>query len=94
MSPAAFLLLLPLLSAVVIQLLLKRNATISALVSVASSIVCLGISISLLLGHAPDSVVLLFNWIDIGSLALEVALPHICPGPGIAPINGLLKPSR
>lgn len=74
MSPAAFLLLLPLLSAVVIQLLLKRNATISALVSVASSIVCLGISVSLLLGHAPDSVVLLFNWINLDSLKLPIEI--------------------
>ena len=74
MTPAAFLLLLPLLSAAAILLLLQRHATLSALVSVGSSIACLSLSIALLLGDAPNSVVLLFNWIDLGSLTLPIAL--------------------
>ncbi len=73
MSPAALLLFLPLLAAAVITLFLKRNATVSALVSVASALVCLAISISLLAGGT-DAREVLFNWIDLGSFKLPIEL--------------------
>jgi NADH-quinone oxidoreductase subunit L len=72
MSPAALLLLLPLASATLITLALKRNATLSSLLSVGSAIVCLIISLTMLGGA--DSVVTLFNWIDLDSLQLPIAL--------------------
>jgi NADH-quinone oxidoreductase subunit L len=74
MTTASLLLILPLVSAALILLALKKNATLSALVSVASALVCLGISLTLLFGKAPDEVQLLFHWIDLGSLKLPIEL--------------------
>lgn len=74
MSPAALLLLLPLLSATLILILLRPNPTVSALVSLGSSLACLLISVTLLMGTEADGVHLLFNWIDIGSLKLPIDL--------------------
>lgn len=75
LSSAALLLALPLLSATLICLFLKKNGTISSLVSVASALICLGLSLSLLFGHGEDHVQLLFNWINLGDvLTLPIEL--------------------
>lgn len=74
MTTAALLLLLPLVSAALILLVLKKNATISSLVSVISVLITLAISLSLLFSDSTESTQLLFNWIDIGSLKLPIEL--------------------
>ncbi len=73
MFPAALLLLLPLASAVVITIGLQKKATLSAMISVASALVCLAISV-LLLKTPGDSNVVLFHWINLASLQLPIEL--------------------
>ncbi|WP_353567671.1 NADH-quinone oxidoreductase subunit L [Haloferula sargassicola] len=65
------LLLLPLCAAAVNQLYLKRNAFLASMVSVASVVVTLGISFSLL---GKDEMTAPFPWITIGDFTLPIQL--------------------
>ncbi len=70
--PAYLLLLLPLVSAFIIGLGLKRQHQLSAVLATLSALVCLLISCSLLFGNAPDGVTPLFSWIKLGTFELSI----------------------
>jgi NADH-quinone oxidoreductase subunit L len=70
--PPYLLLLLPLATATVIGLGLKRQGQLSALAATASALVCLVISCMLLFGKAPDANTTLFSWVKMGDFQLTI----------------------
>lgn len=71
MSPAWYLLLLPLAVAAVNHLLLSKQHNIAALVSTASAVVAFGIAVSLL-SSTPISKP--YTWISVGDWQLEIGI--------------------
>jgi NADH-quinone oxidoreductase subunit L len=71
MSPAWYLLLLPLVIAAVNHLLLSKQHTIAALVSTASAIATFGIAVSLLGSTASPEP---YTWISVGDWNLEIGI--------------------
>jgi NADH-quinone oxidoreductase subunit L len=84
MSPAAIILFLPLLTAAAILLGLKRNATLSALLSTGSVVVTFLLSLGLLLkGDASNGTQLISTWIkfsDTFSLDITLKLDALSKG--------------
>lgn len=75
-SSPAVILLLPFFSAVLILLVLKRSAGVSALVATGSALLTLVLSIGVLMkGGAAESAVL-YNWSQAGGLSLDIALKN------------------
>ena len=75
-SSPAVILLLPFFSAVLILLVLKRSAGVSALVATGSALLTLVLSAGVLMkGGAAESAVL-YNWSQAGGLSLDIALKN------------------
>lgn len=71
MNPAWYLLLLPLLVAVVNYLLFSKQHSIASLISTASAVVTFGVAFTLLGSNAqPES----YRWISVGSWHLEIGI--------------------
>lgn len=70
----ALTLLLPLLAAALITLVLKKNAHLSALVSVGSALACLVISVMLVFGGSSPVTQEVFTWLESGGLRVPISL--------------------